>query len=311
MSLLNRRFGRQTTTATTPAHIHSTCIVTGSSSGLGRAIALLFAREGARLVACADLSANAKSTFQAEEAGTPTHELICQRYGERKSFFKRCDVTHARDVETLVQETVKRSAFGEQEPNDYNSVGYDSMRLDVIVNNAGIGGTEGHGQVHEMTEETWDTTMAANSKGAFLGCKYAIQQFLRQAPNPAIAGSRGTKGWIINTSSIMGLVGQKVNGAAYCASKGAVMLLTKSTAVAYAKDKIVCNALCPGHLKTPMTEGQYKDEEMRRQISSLYPDPEDWGTAEDVARVAVFLASEDAGFVTGVGLPVDGGYCAQ
>lgn len=109
----------------------------------------------------------------------------------------------------------------------------------------------------------------------------------------------------------MGLVGQMVNGAAYCASKGAVVLLTKSVAVAYAKHKIHCNALCPGHLRTPMTEDQYLDPTMRYSISALTPCGDEWGVAEDVAKCAVFLASDDAAYVTGVPLLVDAGYCAQ
>ncbi len=129
-----------------------------------------------------------------------------------------------------------------------------------MVNNAGIGGTENHGMVHEMTEETWDSVMSINSRSVFLGCKYACAQFMTQAPH-----SSGHRGWIINTSSIMGLVGQAVHGgtldklsivvkhllkllitAAYCASKGAVTLLTKQIAVEYAKHKVHCNCICPG-----------------------------------------------------------------
>ncbi|KAL9130808.1 MAG: hypothetical protein Q9217_001111 [Psora testacea] len=265
------------------------CIVTGSSSGLGRAICLAFASQGARLVVCADLKPTSKSTFQAEDAGTPTHEVICKRYGENKGIFVQTDVTIGSEVEVLVQEAVKVGG-----------------RLDVIANNAGIGGTENHGQVHEMTEETWDKVMSINSRSVFLGCKFACAQFLKQEPHPS-----GHRGWIINTASIMGLVGQMVNGAAYCASKGAVVLLTKSVAVAYAKHKIHCNALCPGHLRTPMTEDQYKDPNQRSAISALTPWGDEWGAAEDVARCAVFLASDDAAYVTGVPLPVDGGYCAQ
>ena len=128
-----------------------------------------------------------------------------------------------------------------------------------MVNNAGIGGTENHGMVHEMTEETWDTVMAINSRSVFLGCKYACAQFMNQSPHPS-----GHRGWIINTSSVMGIVGQAVHGgkpdksseiahiadtifeAAYCASKGAVTILTKQIAVEYAKHKIHCNCVCPG-----------------------------------------------------------------
>lgn len=112
---------------------------------------------------------------------------------------------------------------------------------DSMVNNAGIGGTENHGMVHDMAEQTWDNVMTINSKSVFLGCKYACAQFMKQEPH-----SSGHRGWIVNTSSIMGLVGQMVYGAAYCASKGAVTLLTKQIAVEYAKHKVHCNAVCPG-----------------------------------------------------------------
>ena len=265
------------------------CIVTGSSSGLGRAVALAFASQGARLIVCADLQPTPKSHFQAEEAGTPTHEVICQRYGAGKGIFKKTNVAEGEEVHNLVKDAVQTGG-----------------RLDVMVNNAGIGGTERHGPIHEMSEDTWDSTMRINSRSVFLGCKVACAQFLRQQPHPS-----GHRGWIVNTASIMGLVGQKVNGAAYCASKGAVVLLTKSVAVAYAAHKIHCNAICPGHLRTPMTEDQYKDTEMRKSISAMTPWGDEWGAAEDVAKCAVFLASEDAAYVTGVALPVDGGYCAQ
>ncbi|KAL8707222.1 MAG: hypothetical protein Q9220_007716 [cf. Caloplaca sp. 1 TL-2023] len=108
----------------------------------------------------------------------------------------------------------------------------------------------------------------------------------------------------------MGLVGQP-DGAPYCASKGAVVQLTRNVAVGYAKFKIHCNALCPGHLRTPMTQGQYENPKMRSTVSAMTPWGDEWGDPQDVARVAVFLASDDAAYITGVPLPVDGGYTAQ
>ncbi|MCJ1390205.1 hypothetical protein MMC18_003063 [Xylographa bjoerkii] len=265
-------------------------VVTGSSSGLGRAIALAFAAQGARLVVCSDLHPITKGTeFAAEVPGTPTHEVICRRYGGGKAVFRKADVTEGREVEGLVAEAVERGG-----------------RLDVIVNNAGIASLPDHGAVHEMEEETWDRVMKVNGRSVFLGCKYACGQFLRQEPHHS-----GHRGWIVNTASIMGLVAQPIAGAAYCASKGAVVLMTKQIAIEYARHKIHCNAICPGHLRTPMTQSQFENESQRAAITALTPWGDDWGAAEDVAKCAVFLASDDAAYVTGVALPVDGGYTAQ
>lgn len=110
-----------------------------------------------------------------------------------------------------------------------------------MVNNAGIGLTETQSPIHLMPDSTFDTVMAINARGVFLGIKHAIAQFLAQDPHPS-----GHRGWIVNTSSIMGLVGKEKNGAAYCASKGAVTLLTKQVAVEYAKVKVHCNCVYPG-----------------------------------------------------------------
>lgn len=161
-----------------------------------------------------------------------------------------------------------------------------------------------------------------NSTGVFLGCKHAIGQFLKQEPN-----HQGRRGWIVNVSSMLGYVGIRggtglitlpfflqcsphASSAAYCASKGAVLNLTHQIALDYAKDRIHCNALCPGFTKTAMTKGNYENEEVNRDMISTTPWG-NWGTPEDVAKAAVFLASDDAAWVTGVGLPVDGGYLAQ
>lgn len=115
------------------------------------------------------------------------------------------------------------------------------QRLDVMVNNAGIG-DQNLGPVQQADEEVYDLIMKVNARSVFLGSKYAVAQFLRQEPLPS-----GHRGWIINTASIMGLVGQPANGVAYCASKGAVVQMTRAVAVEQAKNKIHCNAICPGH----------------------------------------------------------------
>ncbi|KAI4236420.1 MAG: hypothetical protein LQ349_002543 [Xanthoria aureola] len=144
--------------------------------------------------------------FGAEAAGTPTHEVIQQRHAVTKALFVRTDVTVGTDVDRLVREAVK---VGGRLDVWVISLLVPRLKVseDRIVNNAGIGGTEHHGMVHEMSEDVWDTTMNVNSRSVFLGCKYACGQFLRQEPHAS-----GHRGWIINTASIMGLVGQKVNG---------------------------------------------------------------------------------------------------
>ncbi|MCJ1316322.1 hypothetical protein MMC15_001643 [Xylographa vitiligo] len=268
--------------------IDKVAIVTGASSGLGRAICLAFAAQGTHLIVCADLRPTPRGAFGAQDVDTATHDLICQRHGEKKAVFVKTDVTAAAEVEALVQEAVRLGG-----------------RLDIMVNNAGTGGTESAGKVHEMKDETWDFVMNINSRSVFLGCKHAVGQFLKQEPRP-----NKHRGWIINTASMLGVVGLKPGASAYCASKGAVVLLTKQIAVEYGKEKIHCNALCPGYLKTPMTEPIYNDPKNRADIEAMTPWGE-WGHVEDVAACAVFLASDDAAYVTGVPLMIDGGYTAQ
>lgn len=175
-------------------------IVTGSSSGLGRAISLRYAQEGAKVV-CADLKPTARPQVPGESAST-TIELIEQAGGE--GIAVPCDVGKASDMESLVQKAVEKygrldvrvpsaTLWGEDRPLTSGS----------IVNNAGIAIESTDPQpIHTTTEETWDTTMTVNAKSVFLGCKYAIAQMLKQDAHPS-----GDRGWIINVSSIYGLVG--------------------------------------------------------------------------------------------------------
>ncbi|MCJ1309499.1 hypothetical protein MMC25_003159 [Agyrium rufum] len=263
-------------------------IVTGSSSGLGRAIALAFAANGSKLVVCSDLRPNARGSFGVQEADVATHDLIRQRYGEGKAVFVKADATISKEIENLVSEAAKTGG-----------------RLDVMINNAGTAHTEGIRPIHEMDENTWDTVMRVNGRSTFLGSKFAVAQFLRQSPLP-----NGHRGWIINSASILGVATPVPGAAAYSASKGAVVSLTKQVAVEYAKYKIHCNALCPGYLKTPMTAPFYDDEPTRQAITGMTPWGE-WGDVEDVAKCAVFLASEDANYITGLPLAIDGGMSAQ
>ena len=169
-------------------------------------------------------------------------------------------------------------------------------RLDVLVNNAGITIRK---SIEETTEEDWDRIMAINAKGVFLGTKHAI---------PAMRSSGG--GSIINISSTAGLVGSSTTGASYTATKGAVRLLTKATAIQYAKEGIRCNSVHPGLLETPMTEGMLADPETRDMRTKRIPLGR-IGTAEDIAYGVLYLASDESSFVTGSELVIDGGATAQ
>ncbi|KAF2706160.1 NAD(P)-binding protein [Pleomassaria siparia CBS 279.74] len=281
-----------------------TAIVTGSSSGLGRSIAKAYAQEGAH-VCCVDLYPTLRnptnpSTGKADDihnridTGTPTHELLSAEYGG-KHVFVRADLTKAAEVEHAVQMCVE--ALG---------------RLDIMANNAGISIESTHTRpmrIHETSEEDYDKTMAINTKAMFLGCKYAIAQMLLQDPLPT---SNGDRGWIVNTASIQGFVGYFGTrmSTSYAASKGAAVMLTRQVALDYGKDRIHCNALCPGFLKTAMTQNIQNDPNTRQKIDDAHPFG-GMGETDDVARVAVFLASDDARWVTGVPLPVDGGFLCQ
>ncbi|GAM89135.1 hypothetical protein ANO11243_071700 [Dothideomycetidae sp. 11243] len=260
------------------------CIVTGSSSGLGRAIALAYAREGADLV-CADLRPNALADVEAETVHT-TDELIRQQGG--RAVFVKTDVSQSEQMRDLVRRAVEE--YG---------------RVDVMVNNAGVSmeNTITPSKMHEMPDEVWDKSMAINARSVFLGCKYAAAQMLKQDPHPS-----GDRGWIINMSSIFGLVGA-IYGSTYAASKGAVANLTRSVALDYADSRIHCNAICPGFTETAMFANTIKIHD-RAGIAARHPFG-GTGKPEDIAGVAVFLASDDARWVTGVCMPVDGGFTAQ
>jgi NAD(P)-dependent dehydrogenase (short-subunit alcohol dehydrogenase family) len=276
-----------------------TAIVTGSSSGLGREIAIAYAREGAQ-VCCVDLypaprnainpATGKADDFNNRAVGEATHEYL-QKAGMRAIFVK-ADLTVAPDVEAAIRACVHE--FG---------------RLDIIANNAGISVESTHVEplrIHETSEEDYDQTMAINAKGIFLGCKYATKQMLAQQPLRNADGSAKSRGWVVNTASVQGLV-PYYGTPSYCASKGAAVMLTKQVALDYAPDRIHCNALCPGFLKTSMTQNLQSQPESLATINASHP-LGGMGDPEDVARAAVFLASDDVKWMTGVPLPVDGGY---
>jgi glucose 1-dehydrogenase len=248
-------------------------VVTGGASGIGRAIARLFAAEGARVVV-GDLNETPL------EGGRPTVELIAEAGGE--AVFRRCDVSAWADVDALVGLAVAR--FG---------------ALDVMVNNAA---TRGQGKpLLETTPEDWDHVMAVNARGVFFGCKRAVAQMLTQ---PMQGDARGR---IVNVASQHGMVAAP-GKLAYGVGKAAVVYMTRQIAVDYAREGIVCNAVAPGRILTGRPETTPGTDALDYSRSRT-PMPR-LGAPEDVARAALFLASAEASFVTGHNLMVDGGWMA-
>src|ERR671919_1369463 len=190
------------------------------------------------------------------------------------ALFVRLDVTHEADWQKAVEATVNR--FG---------------KLDILVNNAGI---SGRGRIEDTAAEEWDRVMEVNAKGVFLGTKVVI---------PAMR--QGSGGSIINISSQLGLVGTDHSSPQYQASKGAVRLLTKATAIQYAKDRIRANSVHPGPIVTPMTEARRADPQTAKLMISRIPLGR-YGEPEEVALGVLYLASDEASFVTGSELVIDG-----
>ena len=247
-------------------------VVTGASSGIGRAIALRFAAEGA-LLALADLRETPI------EGGEPTAELIWHGGGE--AFHMATDIAKWDQVDRLIGATVER--FG---------------RLDVMVNNAAVyTGTT----LLETTEEQWNRVMAVNLTGLFFGCKRAIQQMLEQAPVGEVRGR------IVNISSQHGMVAAP-GDCAYGVSKAGAAYITRQIAVDYAKQLIVCNAVAPGKIVTGKP-GVDTDTARLENARRRTPWPR-LGRPADVAGAALFLASDLASYVTGTNLLVDGGWMA-
>ena len=247
-------------------------LVTGAAQGIGRAVSLLLAREGA-CVAVTDLNA---------EGGEAVAQAIRDEGG--RAHFWRLDVTREADVAAVLGQVAQH--FG---------------RLDVLVNNAGIVGP--NQATHEVSESDWDAVMAVNVKGPMFCTKHAV---------PLMRAAGG--GSIINLSSVFGLVGSS-SVAAYHASKGALRLLTKSDALAYAEDGIRVNSVHPGFIWTPMLEQGMDATPVGREVAhsalvKLTPLGR-LGDPEDVAYAVLFLACDEARFITGSELVVDGGYTAR
>lgn len=237
-------------------------VITGAGSGMGRCMAELFVREGARVV-CADRSGQ--------------QDDVARLLGS-SAMAVHCDVTLSDNVQRMI--ATAEQHFG---------------RLDILCNNAGFGGKMM--PLHEQSEDNFDIVHAANLKGVFLGMKYGIISMLKTGG-----------GAIVNTASAAAIVGWK-NHSIYSAAKAGVLQMTKSAALDYAERGIRVNAVCPGNTWTGLVKASTGNPVPPPGTRALPGVPMNrWGLPSEIAAAALFLASDDASFITGAAVPVDGGY---
>jgi NAD(P)-dependent dehydrogenase (short-subunit alcohol dehydrogenase family) len=241
-------------------------IITGAGSGIGKAAAMLYASQGAKVVVSDIQEAHGKAVVAA----------IMEQGGE--AVFFKADTSQPADNEALVKAAMK--AYG---------------KLDIAVNNAGIGGPLG--MTGEYPLDGWQKVIDINLSGVFFGMHYQL---------PALEKNGG--GAIVNIASILGMVGTKLSPA-YVAAKHGVVGLTKATALEYAAKNIRINSIGPGYIRTPLLENAL-DEATLQFVAGLHPIGR-LGTAEEVAELILWLGSPKSSFVTGSYYPVDGGYLAQ
>jgi NAD(P)-dependent dehydrogenase (short-subunit alcohol dehydrogenase family) len=240
-------------------------LITGAGSGIGRESALLFARQGAKIVAV-DVN---------DEGAGETVDRIRADGGQAVT--AHADVSRAQDCENMI-------ATAERE----------FSRLDVLFNNAGIMLAD-DGDAVGTEEDVWQRTLDVNLRGVFLGCKYGI---------PALRRAGG--GSIINTASFVALMGAAAPQIAYTASKGGVLAMTRELAVVHARENIRVNALCPGPLQTELLMNFLNTEE-KKQRRLVHVPMGRFGQAEEMAKAALFLASDESSYMTGSEFVVDGG----
>jgi NAD(P)-dependent dehydrogenase (short-subunit alcohol dehydrogenase family) len=250
-----------------------TAIVTGASSGIGREIALTFAREGA-LVVAADV------TEDVVEGGPPVIEALSSI--DPRAHFVRTDVSDAASVEALVAETARLSD-----------------RIDILINDAAVSNGL---MLHETSEVDWDRVIGVNLKGAFLCARAVVRRMLQQE---VVAEARGR---IVNLSSQHGMVASPGNFT-YAVSKAGVAHMTRQIAADYGPQQIVCNAVAPGKILTGKI-GRAIDPAVLDYSRRRTPLPR-LGKPSDVAAAALWLASDEARFITGINLMVDGGWMAS
>jgi len=257
-------------------------LITGSSSGMGRSIALAFGAEGAAVV-CADVRRLARSEGPEAALDLGTDELIRRAGGD--ATFIEADVSDAASVEAL-----------------FTAAAAEHGRLDVLVNNAGLMVSELL-PIQDDSEENYERIMSVNARGVWLCCRAAVGQMISQ---PLRAGIRGK---IINVSSISAIMAQP-DFVSYHGSKGAAMSMTYALAVECGPHRITVNALAPGAILTAMTAEIFAEgSAARAQMEEKVP-LRALGRPDDLAGPAVFLASPASDYVTGAMLPVDGGLVA-
>lgn len=247
-------------------------VITGGGSGMGKAMAELFTAQGAKVV-LADISGKEKDVASALNSAAAEDGANAQ-----VALPVHCDVSSEEDVKAMI--AAAENAFG---------------RVDILCNNAGFGGPMK--ALADQTVEDWDRVHSTNIKGSWLCMKYAIKSMLKTGG-----------GAIVNTGSASAVVGWKHHGM-YGAAKAGVHQMTKAAALDYSDQNIRVNAIAPGTMWTGLVEASQTHDEPPEDFPMLAGIPMGrWGLAKDIAYAALFLASDEAAYVTGVILPVDGGY---